>query len=173
MIIRKATEKDIKTIADIYLDIHTAEENGSVTIGWVRDIYPTEETAKLALQRGDLFVEEDEGLIVGAAIINQKQEYIYETANWNYKVPNNEIMVLHTLVISPKLLKKGYGKKFISFYEEYALSHNCHYLRLDTNEKNSRARAMYKKLGYNEIDNCPCKFNGIEDVRLVLLEKGI
>ena len=42
---------------------------------------------------------------------------------------------------------------------------------MDTNAKNRKARAMYKKLGYEEIDIVPCVFNGIPDVQLVCLEK--
>lgn len=47
----------------------------------------------------------------------------------------------------------------------------CKYLRMDTNEKNTNARRLYKKLGYREADILPCTFNGIEGVRLVCLEK--
>lgn len=173
MIIRKATEQDISYISDIFSDIHTSEENGLVTIGWIRDIYPTRKTAEEALKRNDLFVTEQSGSIVGTAIINQQQVDTYQNANWKYIVPDNEIMVLHTLVISPQEAGKGYGKKFVSYYEEYARSHGCHYLRMDTNEKNINARALYKKLGYEEIDILPCIFNGIPDVHLVLLEKRL
>lgn len=171
--IRKATEKDIKAIVDIYNDIHTAEEKGDASTGWIRDIYPTEDTARLYLQKSELFVEDEDGTIVGTAIINQQQVDIYEKGSWNYDVPENEVMVLHTLVISPKALGKGYGKKFVSFYEQYALLNNCHYLRMDTNEKNRRARAVYKKMGYTEVGIFPCEFNGIKNVNLVLLEKAI
>lgn len=171
--IRKASEKDIEAVAEIYDDIHTAEEQGAVSIGWIRGVYPTAATAEAALQREDLFVEEDGGRIVGAAIINQQQVDVYKNGKWNYDVPANEVMVLHTLVISPRIAGKGYGREFVSFYEQYALSRHCHYLRIDTNMKNTRARAMYKKMGYQEIDIVPCVFNGIEGVRLVLLEKRI
>ena len=43
----------------------------------------------------------------------------------------------------------------------------------DTNERNTRARAMYKKLGYRESDMVPCQFNGMDGVHLVLLEKKL
>lgn len=42
---------------------------------------------------------------------------------------------------------------------------------MDTNQKNTAARALYKKLGYREVDIRLCGFNGIPGVNLVLLEK--
>ena len=173
MVFRKAAEKDLPAIAEIYSDIHTEEENGTVTIGWIRDVYPTAEIAALSLQRGDLFVAEDDGMVLGTAIINQQQVDVYENANWQYEAAGSEVMVLHTLVISPRAAGNGCGTAFVKFYEEYALSHGCPYLRMDTNEKNTRARALYQKLGYHEIDIVPCVFNGIEGVHLVLLEKKL
>ncbi len=170
--IRKAVKEDLPAIHMIYEDIHTEEEKGNVSIGWIRGIYPTADTARQALRRGDLFVEDDNG-IVGAAIINQQQVDSYQNAKWNYDVPEQEVMVLHTLVISPKVSGKGYGRCFVDFYEQYALSHNCHYLRMDTNAINQRARTLYKKLGYQEVGIVPTAFNGIENVQLVLLEKRI
>ena len=173
MVFRKAREEDLDAITKIYSDIHTAEENGSICVGWIRDIYPTKNTARLSLQRGDLFVAEDEGRVVGAAIINQQQVDVYQQANWKYKANDQEVMVLHTLVISPMEVRKGYGKRFVEFYEKYALSHHCRYLRMDTNEKNTQARRMYQKLGYIESDIIPCVFQGIEGVGLVMLEKRL
>lgn len=173
MAIRKATAADLDAVAAIFSEIHTAEENGLVTVGWKREIYPTAETARMALTRGDLFVEEDEGKIVGTGIINQQQVESYHGANWRYAASDDEVMVLHTLVITPKAAGKGYGRKFVAFYEDYARSHGCRFLRMDTNEKNANARALYGKLGYEEVDVVPCEFNGIEGVHLVLLEKRI
>ena len=173
MIIRKASEKDISSVAAVYDAIHTAEEAGKATIGWVRGVYPTEKTAQAAFLRGDLFVLEDSGKITGTAIINQLQCEGYETAAWEYPAADHEIMVLHTLVIDPAEAKRGFGRAFVSFYEDYARQNGCRFLRMDTNVKNARARAMYKKLGYQEIGVIPTVFNGIEGVNLVLLEKAL
>ena len=173
MTFRKATQADIPAITEIYSDIHTQEENGEVTIGWIRSVYPTEATAQAALERDDLFVGEDGGQIVGAAILNKVQVPEYALGQWNHPAADEEVMVLHTLVISPKTARGGYGQKFVDFYEQYAKEHNCPYLRIDTNARNVRARALYKKLGYTEIGIVPCVFNGIEGVQLVLLEKKL
>jgi len=61
----------------------------------------------------------------------------------------------------------------VAFYEQYALQNGCFYLRMDTNARNTRARALYKSLGYTEPDIVPCVFNGIPGVQLVLLEKKL
>lgn len=173
MVFRKATDKDLSAIAAIYEEIHMDEEAGRTSIGWIREIYPTEKTAEASLLRDELFVAEEDRTVAGADIINQQQADVYAGADWEFPAPNSEIMVLHTLAISPKAAGKGYGKAFVRFYEEYALRKNCPYLRMDTNAGNSRARAMYRKLGYREIGIVPCIFNGIEGVQLMLLEKRL
>lgn len=173
MNIRKAKADDIDGIEKIYNDIHTAEESGEQTIGWIRDVYPVRATAEAALQRDDLFVLENGGELLGTAIINKIQVDVYKDGKWEYEAADDEVCVLHTLVISPFAKGRGCGSTFVKFYEDYALQHGCHELRIDTNERNSAARAMYKKLGYNEIGIVPTVFNGIPNVMLVMLEKRV
>ena len=82
-------------------------------------------------------------------------------------------MVLHTLVVDPLAQGQGYGHAFVAYYEDYARSHGCPYLRMDTNVKNAPARQMYAKLGFSERGVVPCVFNGIEGVSLMCLEKKL
>ncbi len=169
--IRKADWRDMSSVVEIYDHILTEQEAGRISVGWVRGVYPTEHTVEDAIKMQELFVDEENGRILAAARINQMQMPEYSAASWRYQAPSNEVMVLHTLVVEPKTAGKGYGKKFIKFYEAYALDHGCRYLRMDTNELNQAARSLYRKLGYQEIGIVPCVFNGIPNVRLVCLEK--
>lgn len=171
MLVRKAIETDLNAVAEIYNKIHTAEENGEVTIGWKRGIYPEKRTALEALKRDALFVMEYDGELVGTGIINQNQVDVYAEGKWKYQAPSSRVMVLHTLVIDPDKKRNGFGTAFVKFYEQFALKNGCRYLRMDTNEKNTNARRLYKALGYAEIGIIPCVFNGLEGVNLVLLEK--
>ena len=127
--IRKAARADLDAVCRIYDQIHTAEERGEAAIGWQRGVYPERETAEAALARGDLFVQEQNGEIVGTAILNQNQVDSYAGANWRYDAPDSEVMVLHTLVIDPEGKSRGLGREFAAFYEGYALAHGCRYLR--------------------------------------------
>lgn len=173
MTIRKATQNDIQAIATIYDLLHTEEEQGKNTIGWIRGVYPTRQTAEQALREDDLFVLEDQDKVIAAARINQAQDPAYRDAKWTYPAPDSEVMVLHTLVVDPRMKGHGYGKAFVAFYEQYARTHRCPVLRMDTNARNRAARALYAHLGYHEAGIVPCVFNGIPNVQLVCLEKQL
>lgn len=173
VIIRKARSADIDGVELIYDEIHQAEEAGRLTTGWIKGVYPVRSTAEAALQRGDLFVLEDDHEIRGAGIINQIQVDVYADAQWKHSAPDREVCVLHTLVISPRFSGRGYGRGFVKFYEDYACRYDWMELRIDTNERNLTARRMYHGLGYEEIGIVPTVFNNIPGVNLVLLEKNL
>ncbi|MBE5808810.1 MAG: GNAT family N-acetyltransferase [Clostridiales bacterium] len=171
--IRMANEGDLDAVAAIYEAIHAEEEAGRATTGWLRGVYPTANTAREAFDAGALFVLEEDGVVAGAARVDRTQVDVYAGARWSRAAAPEEVMVLHTLVIDPARAGRGLAHRFVAFYESYAASHGCRVLRMDTNEKNAAARGLYKSLGYREADTRPCEFNGIPDVRLVLLEKEL
>lgn len=189
MIFRKATSRDLRAIGDIYRRIHDHEEAGLLSTGWVRGVYPTPDTARAALDRGDLYILVETGpaeagaaeaieaganpaeTIVAAGVINQVQLPEYREANWQLAADEDEVLVLHTLTVDPLQAGHGYGQAFVAFYENLARDLSMKALRMDTNALNQKARALYRKLGYREVGQVPTVFNGIDGVMLVLLEK--
>lgn len=173
MTFRRADFRDLDAVAAIYDAIHSAEEAGRLTIGWDRAIYPTRATAEAALRAGDLYVAEQGGRIVAAARINGEQVPEYANAAWAVDAPEDQVLVLHTLVVDPAASGRGVGSAFVRFYEDLARATGRPHLRMDTNARNLAARALYKKLSYREADIVPCTFNGIPGVQLVCLEKNL
>ena len=171
--IRKATWSDLDAVEQLYNELHDTKEAGLIPVIWKRGVYPTRETASSALERDDLFVLEESGRIIGSAIINQIQYDFYADAPWKYEAPDDQVCVLHTLMISPAEFGKGYAGTFLDFYEKFAREHGCPELRMDTNARNIPARTMYGKRGYEEIGTVPTVFNGIPGTNLVLLEKHL
>ena len=80
--IRKAVREDVPRVAAIYDHILTEEEQGRAVIGWIRGVYPTQQTALDALEAGTLFVLERDGAIAAAAKIDQNQVPEYANAPW-------------------------------------------------------------------------------------------
>lgn len=172
--IRKATDRDIDAIEAIYNQIFDKEESEGSMVGWIRGVYPTKETALCAINSGELYVSvSEDGTVTASARINFEQMPEYEKVDWLYSDGGKDVLVLHTLAVSQKEKGKGIGRRFMSFYEQLAREYGCSCVRIDTNAKNTVARAFYARLGYREAGVVPCTFNGIEGVDLVCLEKKI
>lgn len=171
--IRKAEQNDLPAVAGIYDAILSAEEAGTACVGWQRGVYPTEETARAALTREELYVLEDGDGVAAAAVINLAQVPEYRLCPWSVPAGEDEALVLHTLVVHPSRARLGYGRQFVAFYEDLARRRGLSCLRLDTNARNQAARRFYRALGYREAGIVPCVFNGISGVELVCLEKAL
>ncbi len=171
--IRKAAEADIPAVNAIYDALLTREEQGQLSTGWTRGVYPTEQTARDALRAGTLYVMEEGGRIVAAAKIDQTQMAQYAQCAWRHDAPPEQVLVLHTLVVDPTAKGRGHGTAFVRFYEELGRESDRPYLRIDTNARNTPARILYAKLGYTEAGIVAGVFNGIPDVQLVCLEKKV
>ena len=170
---RKAAGADLDAVTAIYDAIIAEEEAGRAVTGWKRGVYPVRATAEAALGRGDLYVAEVDRKIAASAILNQIQVDVYASAPWEHDAPDEEIFVMHTLVVDPAAGGHGLGRAFENFYEQEAARQGCRYLRIDTNARNTRARELYRSLGYKEIGVVSCTFNGLSDIDLVLLEKAL
>ena len=171
--IRRANDADISAIATIYDAIHAREASGEMTVGWQSGVYPTADTAQEAIRAGEMFVLEDGEKVVASARINRVQMPAYAQVAWRYAVPDERVLVMHTLTVDPTAARRGYARQMLAFYEDEAGRQGCQALRIDTNEKNAVARAMYARHGYIESGIIPCVFNGIPGVNLVCMEKAV
>lgn len=171
--IRIAYLKDLERIEEIYNEIHTEIEEGRAVIGWIRDVYPTRELAETSIRLREMYVLEEEGEILACGRINRYQGPEYDEAVWRFEADPDEVLVLHTLVVSPKAKRRGCGSQFVAFYEEMARRMGVKVLRLDTNALNLPARSLYQKLGYRETCIVLTCFNGIAGVNLVCLDKRV
>ena len=84
---RKATAEDVEQISEIYEAIHTENEAGRMTTGWIRGVYPSRKTAEDSVRCNDMYVEEEDERIVAAARINEEQVGEYADADWKYEAP--------------------------------------------------------------------------------------
>lgn len=165
--IRKANIDDLEKIEKLYSDVLDYEEIHHVS-HWKRGIYPTTNTAITAIKNGTMFVGEDDNKIFfGSVILNQNQAPEYKNMDWTYKVPDKEILVIHTLCISPFFQKQGKGSEFIKFTQDYAKKLGCKYIRLDTHQNNIPAFNLYIKSGFNYVGTAPfaMEYSHIENLK--------
>ena len=159
--IRKAAIDDIELIEDSYNEHFKYElEHGAYTI-FKKDIYPTRKDAEKAVELGALYVYEENNNILGTIIVNQIQPTEYAKIPWKQNLTNDEVMVVHLLMVRPSMKGKGIASALIQYAIELAGSHSCKALRLDTGSQNIPAVTLYKNLGFEIVAKASMKVGNV------------
>ena len=105
--IRKATFDDIELIEDTYNEHFKHEmKHGAFTI-FKKGIYPTRKDAEKAVDVGTLYVYEENNSIAGSMIVDKVQPAEYTKIAWGQTFANDEVMVIHLLIVRPSKTGKG------------------------------------------------------------------
>ena len=105
--IRKAILKDVNSIEDTYNEHFQYELNHTAFTVFKKGVYPTKDDAERAIYAGALFVYEENGTIVGSIIIDKVQPIEYATIPWKEKLSEDEVMVIHLLMVRPSRRPSG------------------------------------------------------------------
>ena len=138
--IRKGTMADVPAVAAVYDALLQYEGEHGTATGWQAGVYPTAAVAEGAAVQGTLFVLEEDGAVGAAMILNQVQAPEYAAASWLYDALPEQVLVLHTLCIAPRVARRGYGRAMVQYAEDWAVGTGCAVMRLDTWRHNRPAR---------------------------------
>ena len=171
--IRQATEKDIDAIAATYEELFDREDAEGTTTNWRRGDYPTRKVPEEFVPKGAMWVLEDEGRICASMLLNHAQGPGYDTADWEVPARDDQVLVIHTLVVSPSAARKGYGSQRLAFAEDWGRENGCVSCRIDTWIDNEPAKAFYLRHGYRISGSAHVLHWGVIDEEQVFLEKKL
>ena len=170
--IRKATFNDIEQIEDIYNEHFKHEIEYKAFTVFKKGIYPTRKDAERAISVGALYVYEKAGSIAGSIIIDNVQPTEYAGIIWGQTLIDDEVMVIHLLIVRPSMAGNGIASSLMRHAMEMAKNNSCKVLRLDTGSQNIPAVSLYKKLGFQVIATASMKIgNTIAHKEHLYLEK--
>ena len=171
--IRIATFDDIELIEDIYNEHFKYEiEHGAFTV-FKKGVYPTRKVAEEAVKEGTLYVYEENN-IEGSIILDKVSPIEYTEIDWKQPFTNNEVMVIHLLIVRPSMAGKWIATSLVKYAMELARNNSCKVLRLDTGSQNIPAVSLYKKLGFQIVATASIKLgNAIEHSGHLFLEKEL
>jgi len=160
--IEKGTVSDLDELENLYDTLNDYLELGTNYPGWAKGIYPIRETAAKGIQNNNLFVLKINHEIAGSIILNHEPETAYDQISWGIEADYNDIIVIHTLVVLPKYMKKAVGKQLMDFAKIYSLEQEMKTIRLDVSIHNTPAITLYEK--------CGCQYVGTVDLGLNIPE---
>lgn len=143
--IRKATLDDLDRIMQITKEIVAEmKENGNPQ--W-SDLYPTKEDFTEDINNNTLYVYEKDK-VIGFICITKDTENEYGQVLGSSK---NSAYIMHRLGIDKSYRALGIATKLMSYAEELAIQNKTYLMKADTEIKNNKMNALFKKLGYQQI----------------------
>lgn len=150
--IRPAVPQDVPAVAEMLEEvIEHLHRSGKNYPNWHHGKYPTPAVPAAALARGDLYVVEQDGEIVGTVTINALQAPQYAEMPWRVDAAPEQVRVIHTLATRPAVRGSGLSRRLLAYAEELARRQGAVVMRLDTFHQNAPARHLYEDTGYVHI----------------------
>lgn len=151
-----AQETDLKEIESLYIAVCDYLIANTNYPGWKMGKYPSLAVAKAGIQTQTLFLYRLDGQVAGTVILNHSQdnhrrEDAYEDIPWGIEATGEEVLVVHTLAVNPKFMKKGVAEDLMVFAKEHAIALGAKTLRLDVTGINTPAITLYEKMGYRYV----------------------
>ncbi|MGS0525908.1 GNAT family N-acetyltransferase [Zobellia nedashkovskayae] len=115
---------------------------------WNED-YPNKEAFELDIERGELYVLEEDGQIIGTIVLSTLMDEEYVPIEW--LTPSNNNIYIHRVSVHPDLQGKGYAQKLMAFAENYARENKFASVRLDTFSQNKRNQKFYETRGFERL----------------------
>ena len=155
--IRKAILSDAAAIEKIYEEHFDHEEKHGACTVFKRGVYPTRAVAENAIAAGTMYVYETEEGILGSMILDKVQPIEYSSINWGCDCSDDQVMVIHLLMVCPSVSGRGIGSSLVSYAEGAARNDGCKALRLDTGGQNIPAVSLYTKCSFSIAARAPKK----------------
>ncbi|MBT8321520.1 MAG: GNAT family N-acetyltransferase [Eudoraea sp.] len=125
------------------------EEMASRGIYQWNESYPSVTVLKTDIQRGELYLLEDQKELLGIIALTTSIDPEYENVPW--LTPNQNNLYVHRLAVTPAYQSHGYAQKLMSYAESFAREGNFISIRLDTFSQNPRNQKFYEQRGYTRL----------------------
>lgn len=111
-------------------------------------MYPTQAFLDASTARGELFLAELDGVLVGCMVLNHAYNDGYAAVTWAADVPDAQLLVIHALGVHPAFVRRGIAQRMVQYAIGTARSQGCRALRLDVLGGNVPAERLYAVQGF-------------------------
>lgn len=152
MEMKAADFKELEGVMNFYNDLIDSMRDAEYKPAWEKGIYPAEQFIKDSIKQRELFIGMQDNRVVSAMILNSNYAEGYDKVDWKIKAEKNEIIIIHTLGVSPLCQGQGIAKKMLDFAVEFGREKRMKTIRLDVLSSNLPAQKLYPAVGFSYID---------------------
>lgn len=148
---RVAKKQEFDSVRDLYWTLIDETSHLPSFPHWKKGEHPSDEWLMDSLIKSQLFVLEENEKILASVILNNEANESYQRVNWSREVPDEKVLIIHVLAVSPKHSGKGLGTKMMQYILDYAKETGMQAVRMDVISNNSAAEHLYQKIGFKFV----------------------
>lgn len=171
--IRAAKRDDYECIRNFYYEVTDAMEDSQFKPGWQKDIYPTQEFLIASIEKGELYIGEQDGRCLACMVVNHMYNDGYKKVTWPTEASEEEILVIHALGVAPAFAGQGFAKIMAQYAIDLGRSLHMKAIRLDVLAGNLPAERAYRRLGFQYIDTLQMYYEDTKTAAYKLFEYGL
>ena len=152
MRIGRAKPEDYGRVRDFYYELIDAMAGARFNPRWEKEVYPTREFLRSSIEKGELFVGEEDGKILASMVVNHDYNEGYRKASWPVNALDDQVYVIHALGVHPEFFGRGIAKAMVREVIRMAGENGMRALRLDVLEGNLPAEKSYTAVGFRYVD---------------------
>lgn len=146
--IRQAKPDEFLRIQSFYWQMIDDMQSCEIKPGWQKGVYPADDAIKAGLANGEMFLYEENGVILAAMRVNHSVTDGYDRVKWSVDALPGEVTVIHMLGVDVGMQGKGIAKEMVRFVIDKARSEGQKCLRLDVLGGNTPAFRLYESVGF-------------------------
>ncbi len=115
------------------------------------DNYPNENTMLSDINNNELYVYEENNIILGCIVLSNKNEVCYDNMTVGSWLTNGKYMVIHRLAINKDYYRKGIANELIKHTIDIAKNNNAVSIKVDTKIENIRMQNLLYKCNFKKV----------------------
>lgn len=151
MEIRAAAPEEFEAAMGFYHRLTDAMQASAYRPGWEKDVYPARQYVADAIGAGELHLAYMGAEIVGAMVVDHHGNDGYAGAGWRVDAPEEALLVIHALGVSPRHQGRGLAKSMVAHAIGLGRAGGMRAIRLDVLAANLPAQRLYAGMGFAHV----------------------
>lgn len=167
----QAQEHDFGRIALFYQEAISKPTEMSAFCRWSYGDYPTDDLLMEHIQQGDMYLAEQDGMMLSALVLlpYQEENFTWDIP-WGAALADDEVATVHLLCVNPQVQRQGIASRTMEAAIGMARDMGKKAVRLDAPACNLPVRRLCASLGFTEVETVRWDFSNVGLTDIVLYE---
>ena len=171
--LKEATIRDLDQIRALYWRLLDSSSEYGRILQWKKNIYPNDNDWNNYILNDEMYLILEDMNVIGAVAVTNAQSKEYRKIQWKVKADDQEVAVVHLLMILPEYQGGGAATAALDEIIRLATGKQKRVVRLDAVGTNVPAQKLYEKYGFVNCGTAQEYYESTGETKFVFYEYAL